>query len=99
LAATAGPQRRLVSSYFRVTARQKAKIIHILYAQADWKQLSARLLRREEHWDVWTGWYEARLTGHSDLSEEDEIARVSLPNEVWNKGAAAANASLLRLAA
>jgi hypothetical protein len=27
-------------------------------------------------------------------AEEDEVARVSLPNEVWNKGAAAANASL-----
>jgi hypothetical protein len=25
------------------------------------------------------------------LSEEDEVARVSLPNEVWNKGVAAAN--------
>jgi hypothetical protein len=61
-----------------------------LYAQADWKQLSARLLTREEHWHVSTGWYEARLAGRFDLPEEDEIARVSLPNEVWNKGAAAA---------
>jgi hypothetical protein len=65
------------------------------YAQNDWQQLAARLrARAEERWQVWVDWYEAHLAGPTRLSEEDEIARVSLPNEAWEKGAAAANADL-----
>jgi len=45
----------------------------------DWKRLAARLLeRRDEHWQVWVDWYEARLAGHVNFSEAGEIARVSL---------------------
>jgi hypothetical protein len=65
------------------------------YVGDDWRNLSARLLgRSDEHWGVWTDWYEARLAGGGDLSERNEIARVSLPNEVWARGAADVNASI-----
>jgi hypothetical protein len=68
------------------------------YARDDWLQLSARLLGRDiEHWDAWTAWYEARLAGGGTVSETDEIARVSLPNEIWAQGATAANARIAGL--
>jgi hypothetical protein len=67
------------------------------YVRADWANLSARLRGSpEEHWEVWIDWYEARLGGRAGVSEGDEIARVSLANDVWAQGAAAANASLSR---
>ena len=68
------------------------------YVRDDWRNLSARLLGRDdEHWAVWIDWYEARLAGGSELSETHEIARVSLSNEVWAEGAAVANSSIARL--
>jgi Protein of unknown function (DUF1629) len=69
------------------------------YLWDDWRNLSARLLgRNDEHWSVWVDWYEARLAGSVGLSERDEIARVCLPDEVWAQGAAFANASISTLA-
>ena len=41
--------------------------------------------RGDEHWAVWIDWYEAQLAGGGELSEKDEIARVSLPNEPERK--------------
>ena len=68
------------------------------YVGDDWRNLSARLLgRSDEHWAVWIDWYEARLAGSVDLSEGSEIARVSLPNDVWAQGAADANSSIAGL--
>ena len=56
------------------------------YAGDDWRNLSARLRARgDEHWAVWIDWYEAWLAGGGELSEKDEIARVSLPNEPERK--------------
>jgi hypothetical protein len=70
------------------------------YVLDDWKDLSARLIGRgDENWSVWIDWYGARLGGGGVLSEKDEIARVSLPDEVWGQGAAFANASISGLAA
>ena len=63
------------------------------YIGDEWRHLSTRLLARDnEHWDIWTSWYEARLAGGGTVLETDEIARVSLPNEIWTQGAATANA-------
>jgi hypothetical protein len=68
------------------------------YVWDDWRTLSARLLgRSKEHWHVWIDWYEARLGGGGELSERNEVARVSVPNEVWAEGAAVANGHLSRL--
>ena len=65
------------------------------YAQEDWRKLVARLRgRTDERWEVWIDWYEARLAGRRDVSEHDEIARVSLADDVWALGAAAVNASI-----
>src|ERR1700730_2323182 len=50
------------------------------------RNLSARLRARgDEHWAVWIDWYEAWLAGGGELSEKDEIARVSPPNEPERK--------------
>jgi hypothetical protein len=46
---------------------------------------------------VWIDWYEARLTGAVSVSENEEIARVSLPEEIWAQGAAVANVSISNL--
>jgi len=62
------------------------------FIQEDWRKLSERLLERtDEHWGVWIDWYEAQLAGPVDLSEREEIERVSLPNHVWAQGAAFVN--------
>jgi hypothetical protein len=69
------------------------------YVLVDWKNLSARLLgRSDEHWNVWIDWYAARLAGQGPVSERNEIARISLPDEVWNQGVAIANARIAELA-
>jgi hypothetical protein len=61
----------------------------------DWQNLAARLFQHaNEHWNVWIDWFEARLAGRAELSETDEIARVSLPNEIWTRGPPVANARL-----
>jgi hypothetical protein len=64
----------------------------------EWRNLSERLRARgDEHWAVWIDWYEARLAAGGELSEKDEIARVSLPDEAWAQGPEFANASISRL--
>jgi hypothetical protein len=69
------------------------------YVGDDWRNLSVRLLgRADENWSVWIDWYEARLIGCVELLERNEIARVSLPNEVWAQGPAVANARISNLA-
>jgi Protein of unknown function (DUF1629) len=68
------------------------------YVLDDWRTLSTRLLgRSNEHWHVWIDWYEARLAGGGNLSERNEVARVSVANEMWAEGAAVANGHLSRL--
>jgi hypothetical protein len=62
----------------------------------DRQQLAERLLARPgEQWRVWTEWYAAQLDGPASLGEAHEIARVSLDQETWTAGPAAANASIL----
>jgi hypothetical protein len=68
------------------------------YVLDDWRNLAQRLRgRSDEHWDVWIDWYETRLAGDAPVSEKNEIARASLPEDVWDQGAAIANASISRL--
>ncbi len=69
-----------------------------------WKGLTNRLRqRKDEHWEVWTNWYEARLDPsrhipcYSPLIPELERKRVLLPEEVWKAGPARANAEIKRL--
>lgn len=44
-----------------------------------------------QDWDVWIEWYEKRLRGVSH-GEDYELVFASVPEEEWDKGAAAANA-------
>lgn len=69
-----------------------------------WKSMKSRLLaRKNEHWEVWTQWYDARLDPsreipcYSPLVQELERNRALLPEELWQKGASAVNLEIRRL--
>ena len=65
------------------------------FIRDDWTHLSSRLLgHADEHWSVWIDWYEAQLAGPAGLLEREEVARASLPNDVWAQGTAFANRSI-----
>ena len=51
---------------------------------------------RDQQRAVWIDGYKARLAG-GELSEKDEIGRVSLPNEARAQGPEFANASISKL--
>ena len=56
------------------------------------------LLDVNDNWEVWTEWYEARLRGEGGI-EELEVARLLLPEGVWQRGPAAVNAQIRKLIA
>jgi hypothetical protein len=60
------------------------------WASDDWKSLKS-LLPRNEGWKVWIDWYDQRLHGASQ-SESYELVFASVPRNLWDKGAVAANA-------
>ena len=61
-----------------------------LWASDAWVDFQAALPEGED-WDVWIDWYEERLRGGS-RGEAYELVFASVPQEVWDKGPAAANA-------
>ena len=74
------------------------------WVQELWDSMKRRLLAREdEHWEVWTNWYDVRLDPskaipcYSPPIEELERKRVLLPDELWQQGPAAVNAEIKRL--
>jgi hypothetical protein len=54
-----------------------------------WTQLWSAL-PKDEHWDVWIDWYEARLK-KSRWSKKRELIYASVPLDVWEQGHVAAN--------
>ncbi len=61
-----------------------------------WESLND-LLAADEGWEVWTGWYDARLRG-DPVNPELEAARVLTPTEEdWEKGPAHVNAIIAGL--
>jgi hypothetical protein len=60
------------------------------WASAAWNGLKAAL-PQDENWQVWIDWYDDRLRGKSG-GEDYELVFASVPLDVWNQGAAAANA-------
>jgi len=60
------------------------------YWKKDWERLKAAL-PDDEDWDVWIDWYEERLRGGS-RGEAYELVFARAPQEVWDRGPAAANA-------
>jgi KAP family P-loop domain len=49
-----------------------------------WEGLKSLLFSISDDWQVWTEWYEARLYGRPAAEEVLEVARVTLPNAMWN---------------
>ncbi|SEA88723.1 hypothetical protein [Rubrimonas cliftonensis] len=68
------------------------------WAVEAWSRLSDALLDSGEGWEVWTGWYEARLGGEAG-DPLAERARVALPEPVWSLPPAEANAVIARAVA
>src|SRR6202035_721998 len=66
-----------------------------------WGNLKAALLAADEGWKVWTDWYEARLAGDAGHppNEALEIARATIPDEIWRLGPAVVNVEIKRLIA
>lgn len=60
------------------------------WATSAWAAMRARLPPRDG-WDVWFDWYEDRLRGVA-RSETYELTFATVPEEVWQQGAKAANA-------
>ncbi len=63
-----------------------------------WRKLKRDLHAAGEDWDVWTDWYEARLAGKRS-NKKLEIARATIPNEIWEQGPAVVNAHIKNLIA
>jgi len=61
-----------------------------------WLELKATLVDTRQDWDVWTTWYEDRLTGHV-RDEQRELAYVLIEDEIWARGPAVVNAEIKRL--
>ena len=71
------------------------------WAAEVWRDLKSALLAADENWDVWTDWYEARLAGDAahPPNESLEVARATIPEEIWKQGPAVVNAEIKRLIA
>ena len=56
-----------------------------------WQELRKDLLESNQGWEVWTNWYDDRLKG-SNANDELELARATIPDEVWRQPPEAVNA-------
>jgi KAP-like P-loop domain-containing protein len=59
-----------------------------------WEGLKSLLLSINQGWEVWNEWYEARLFGRPADEEILEVARVTLPNVMWQQGPKLVNAEI-----
>lgn len=62
-----------------------------------WEELKSHLFSLGEDWNVWTDWYEDRLSGRFPESETLEIARVTLIESTWRQGPKFVNAAIREL--
>ncbi|WP_421982592.1 P-loop NTPase fold protein [Roseibium sp.] len=63
----------------------------------DWENLKSTLLSLGQNWEVWTDWYESRLSGRPAQSTALEVARVTLPEAMWREGPELVNSTLREL--
>jgi hypothetical protein len=61
-----------------------------------WDQLKQALLAASNDWIVWTDWYEERLKGRPG-DQATEVARATIPDEIWSRGPATVNAHIRQL--
>jgi hypothetical protein len=66
------------------------------WAKDAWAHLKEALLAVDEDWVVWTDWYEQRLLGR-EAHQDIEVARVTIPNGIWNQGPKVANGQIKAL--
>ena len=69
-----------------------------------WPALKSRLKDKNEGWEVWTDWYDARLAGDPtypnlspDLNESLEVAIATIPDKIWKRAPAVLNAHIKKL--
>jgi hypothetical protein len=75
-------------------------VVELLKEQPDqlqslWLELKAALVAANDHWDVWTDWFDDRLAGRV-RDEERELAYVSIEEALWAEGPAIVNAEIKR---
>ncbi|WP_422039068.1 P-loop NTPase fold protein [Roseibium sp.] len=63
----------------------------------EWENLKSRLLSLGRDWEVWTGWYEDRLSGRPAQNVALEVASVTLPEAMWAEGPALVNSTIREL--
>lgn len=61
-----------------------------------WGELKRRLLSEDEFWEVWTEWYEARLSGQATRGDI-EVARVCIEDDVWEQAPRVVNRRISEL--
>jgi hypothetical protein len=64
-----------------------------------WQEMKVTLHAAEQDWQVWTIWYDDRLTGYPFREEERELAYVRIDEPLWAKGPAIVNAVIKLLIA
>jgi hypothetical protein len=69
------------------------------WATEEWRSLKSILLAADKDWEVWTDWYEARLAGDAEKppNEALEIARASIPDNIWKQRPAVVNFEIKQL--
>jgi hypothetical protein len=69
------------------------------FVNSTWGPLKSALIADGDDWRVWTDWFEARLAGDGLLppNEALEVARATIPDNIWKLGPAAVNAEIKRL--
>ncbi len=55
-----------------------------------WRNFRDCLLAANENWQVWTSWYENRLTG-STWSWDHELVYARIPENLWDRGPSTVN--------
>jgi hypothetical protein len=99
-AAAADPAVRMeigfdVSALERLDLRELADLPLWRERPPDWWRTGWRLLKAalpaDQDWDVWIDWYEERVLGGS-RGEAHELVFARTPQEIWDRGPAAANA-------
>lgn len=67
------------------------------WAQQLWSELKHELLSENEGWDVWTQWYDARLSGELS-SDQIELRWAAIPDDVWEHELGSVNRALQAIA-
>ena len=62
------------------------------WVRESWGELRFGVLDADEHWEVWTDWYDKRLAGDTTTNQRWEIALYKIDNKIWDQEPKAVNA-------